>query len=141
MSPDNFNIQSENCRNRDKIDNTYPHFHNRPLSLSLYRHLKKSGGIKPRVIACVLPQYIQSSDCIDQTSTQLSFGTSSMSGLNINARGSILNTYNCISNTENVLVFKWVHFLCLQCRLWKKHIPYFFSSHSKCSEFMKRASK
>ena len=50
MSPDNFNIQSENCRNRDKIDNTYPHFHNRPLSLSLYRHLKKSGGIKPRVM-------------------------------------------------------------------------------------------
>lgn len=87
--------------------------------------------------ACVLPQYIQSSDWIDQTSTQLSFGTSSMAGLNINARGSILNTYNCISNIGNVLVFKsdksytdrgrtrWIY-LCMKMTKISNNLFYFY---------------
>ena len=57
--------------------------------------------------ACTLPAAIQNTQWNDETrSLLLTFGTFTMAGWPVNARGHVLADYNCISNTDNVYVLK-----------------------------------
>ena len=59
--------------------------------------------------ACTLPADLQGSDWTYQSSSEtatFTFGTSSMSGFSLLAEGETITDYTCISNTENVYVFK-----------------------------------
>jgi len=59
--------------------------------------------------ACQLPSPLQSSSWnYTHTSRELTltFGTSTMSGFENTFRGEVIKDYDCISNTNNVYVFK-----------------------------------
>jgi len=57
--------------------------------------------------ACTLPAAIQNSQWNDEArSLLLTFGTLTMAGWPVNARGHDLTDYECISNTDNVYVLK-----------------------------------
>jgi hypothetical protein len=59
--------------------------------------------------ACTLPASLRGSDwkyTHGAKEVTVSFGTKTMSGLSYTARGDELNSYQCISNTANVYVFK-----------------------------------
>jgi len=56
---------------------------------------------------CTLPAAIQNSQWSDETrSLLLTFGTFTMAGWAVNARGHVLTDYGCISNTDNIYVLK-----------------------------------
>ena len=66
----------------------------------------------PVAEACTLPASLQGSGwkyTYGANEVTVSFGTNTMSGLSYTARGEVLNSYHCISNTANVYVFKSVN--------------------------------